>query len=279
MPRYWNFGAPGEKLVIADLPILEFENFTAYGNLVGFRLRFSNHDSVDWYNEQPFRYHHDLGIVCGGNLACAGRNRQVVEQLTLWNNEQAFRMRYVADTDWQQVDAINRLVYEGEHPADGRDGAEFRFKLTSQSFTDLSIDGYQVAGWIQNDIVDQVRPEITFHNPPNYSNYVNRDTWIKGTDPLNVPCPRPNMLQTTAIGSTTATVSWQAGTNNTHYLVRYQPRGAQHWEFQQAPSLSAALTGLEPGTLYDFHVSAGCSVAGDERNLSFWSPRASFTTN
>lgn len=144
LPRYWVHSNTDEKLVISDLPILELENFTAYGNLVGFKLRFNNHDNVDWYLEDGFDYHLDIVPVCGGNRRCAIRNRQTLDGLTLWNNEQAFRMRYSTNSDWLDVDAVNRLAYENLHPVHGRDGAEMRFRITSQTFTDLSIDGYRV---------------------------------------------------------------------------------------------------------------------------------------
>ncbi len=280
LPRYWIHSVTDEKLVISDLPILELENFTAYGNLVGFRLRFNNHNNVAWYTEDAFDYHLDIVPVCGGNRQCAVRNRQALDQMTLWNNEQAFRMRYATNSDWSDVDAISRLAYDNLNPFHGHDGAEIRHALESQTFTDLAIDGYPIAGWIQSDVDDDVRPEITFTpNPPAYSNYANFDTWIRATaDPLYIPCTPPTSLQVTTISSNAATVSWQAGTNNTRYVVRYQAQNEQPWEFLVEKTTTAKLTGLSSGTAYDVEVVAGCSQSGDERNVSVWSAKLTFTT-
>lgn len=278
LPRYWEHSVTDEKLVISDLPILEFENFTAYGNLVGFKLRFNNHDNVDWYRENPFDYHEDIEIVCGGNRRCAERNRQTLDQLTLWNNEQAFRMRYVTNTDWLQVDAINRLAYDSLFPTHGSFGAELRFRIESQTFTDLSIDGYPVAGWIQIDSAAEARDEVSFFpDPPAYTNYANRDTALNGNDP---PCGVPTMVQVTAVGSDSASVTWQAGGYNERYLLRYRPQGEQVWDFQQATTESATLTGLTSGTTCRVQIKAGCSLNGEEiRVATFWTARVLFTTN
>ena len=281
LPRYWEHSDVDEKLVIADLPILELENFTAYGNLVGFKLRLNNHDSVDWYLENPFKYHQDLEVVCGGTITCAVRNRQTVDQLTLWNNEQAFRMRYVSNTDWLHVDAVNRLAYDSLAARDGRAGAEFRFRITSQTFTDLSIDGYAVAGWIQIDSADEARSEVTFFfpDPPAYANYVNRDSWIKGGDPLWISCGTPSPVQVTVISETTVDLTWQAGGNNSQYLLRYRQQGDPHWTFLPAPTESAMVSGLTAGVTYEVQVDAGCrEPGGHESGVSPWSTKVSFIT-
>ena len=189
-------------------------------------------------------------------------------------------MRYTTNNDWIDVDAINRLAYNNLHPHHGHDGAEILHQIFSQTFTNLSIDGYPVAGWIQNDVDDEARAEITFSpDPPAYANYSNFDTWIKApSDPLWITCPRPTSVQATAVSSSSATLTWQAGTNNTHYLLLYQPQGDQPWEFLPTTSNSVTLTGLSSGTPYDVQIVAGCSAGSDERGLSGWAT-ASFTTN
>ncbi|MEM7351369.1 MAG: fibronectin type III domain-containing protein [Acidobacteriota bacterium] len=278
LPRYWIHSDTDEKLVLSDLPILELGNFTAYGNLVGFKLRFNNHDNVDWYRENPFDYHFDIVPVCGGSSRrCAIRERQTLDQLTLWNNEQAFRMRYATNTDWQRVDAINRLAYDSLFPTHGQDGAEFRFRIESQTFTDLAIDGYPVAGWIEFDN-DDARNEVTFFpDPPAYDNYANRDTQMGGSTP---GCFLPSSILVTMIGSDTASLTWQAGANNARYLLRYQPRNTQQWEFLRTTNTFATLTGLSPGTLYDLQIIPGCSdMNGETRVSAFWTPKVAFTTN
>jgi hypothetical protein len=275
-PRYWDHSETDEKLVISDLPILEFRNFVAYGNFIGFRLRFNNHNNRSFYGEPPFFYTDH--IVCSTEPCSVERNRQVLDQLTLWNNEQAFRMRYTSNNDWSRVEAINRLAYEYLHPYDGHAGTEMRSAILSQTFTDLTIDGYPVAGWTYWFPEDAGPEEVEFLDPPDYVNFANFDVWSREY------CERPRLSPVTDVTSSSATVSWQepvdgnGGPVYERYLLRYQPQGAQQWQFVQLAEPPAELSGLASGTTYDVHLLAGC-LLGDESTLTTWSPRVSFTTD
>ncbi len=283
LPRYWNHSQVDERIVISDLPILEFDNFTAYGSFVGFKLRFNNHDNVDWYRDIPFHYETHIVGVCGGNRRCAIRNRQAIDNLTLWNNEQAFRMRYTTQNDWTNVDARNRLAYVDPNPINplpfvGHPGAEMNFQILDNTFTNLRMSGYPVNGWIQRDSADDARSEITFAqpDPPSYSWYANFDTWVSDTmDPSFIPCHPPHSIQVTGTTSQTASLVWQGGLNNTDYLLRYKPQGAQHWSFRQT-TLNQAVLRLASDTTYDLQIVAGCQQTG----LSAWTaPIPPFTTD
>lgn len=280
VPRHWEHSVTNEKLVASDLPILDFSDFTAYGNLVGFRLRFNNHDNIDWYIDRPFRFDTHVEIVCGGSNRCATRNRQALDRMTLWNNEQAFRMRYAKLTDWTDVEADNRLSYGNPASFRGVAGGEFNFQVQNHTFTRLAVDGYPVAGWIQKDANDNVRPLITFVTPPDYRNYANRDTWIRGSgDPLFIPCNRPTNVVVSAVTSSSATVAWTASPNNVRYLVRVKPTADQPWTHRRTTATSINLTGLDAGTPHSVQVMAGCSAGSDERNVSSWTNAVAFATN
>jgi hypothetical protein len=155
-PRHWL--RPGEsgnsRSVIVDLPILEMDGFEAYGNYVGFRLRFNNSGSSNaWYNDTSFDYALKIVQPSGGT----SRQTQTIENLKLWNNQQAFRMRYADHVEWSNVTAINRLAYDStSKPFAGHDGAEFFHTLQDHEFLDtLTIQGYPVAGRIQHGSDDE----------------------------------------------------------------------------------------------------------------------------
>ena len=102
----------------------------------------------------------------------------------------------------------------------------------------------------------------------------------RGTDPNFVTCNPPTSVLVTPISTNSAGLFWQAAMDNTHYLIRYQPQGAQQWEFLQAPTESATLTGLISSTTYDVQIEAGCrDDQGDESSLSIWGSKVSFTTH
>lgn len=151
------------------------------------------------------------------------------------------------------------------------------FQIRDSTFTNLHMSGYPVNGWIQRDNADNVRQEITIAspNPPGYSWYANFDRWIRDPrDPLFTLCHPPHTIQVTGTTSQTASLVWQAGLNNTDYLLRYQPEGAQQWSFRRT-TLNQAVLRLAPGTAYDLQIVAGCQQKG----LSTWTAATSFTTN
>lgn len=271
-PRHWL--RPGEsgnsRTVIVDLPILEMDGFEAYGNYVGFRLRFNNSNSNAWYNDTSFDY--ALKIKTAG---ATNRSTQTIENLKLWNNQQAFRMRYADDTDWSNVTAINRLAYEAtSHPFAGHEGAEFFHNLHDHEFLDsLVIEGYPVAGRIQHGTSDE-RAEFTF-NGQSYQGYANFDSWHHG---LN--CTKPTGLAVSNVQPNSATLSWSS--SSPRHSVRYRKLSSQLWTYSgPINGTSTAVSGLSAGTAYEFHVVAGCAktiAAGTFDTLSAWSTKRSFST-
>ena len=277
LPRYWDHSDSDEKLVVADLPILELDGFESYANFVGFRLRFNNHQSNSWYKEGRFDYDEHIVQVCEPDNRCAIRMRQTIDNLMLWNNEQGFRIRYNTRTDWNHVSVLNRLAYVDPQGVDayiGHSGAEFNFQIHETTFTDLAIDGYPVAGWIENSNgVTRSRIQFLDPDPPAYSNYANFDTWN-----VNRTCNSP-IVSGLLVSSTIARLSLTNQTKGTRYLIRYKASSEQLWSQVSSTNSSVVLPGLSPAIQYVFQIVAGCSVDNKETAVSEWTAEQSFTTN
>jgi hypothetical protein len=269
-PRYWDHSDPiqKEKLVISDLPILECDGFHSYGNLVGFRLRFNNASNVAWYGENPFNFNVHL-------LGGAGtRVWQQIKNLTLWNNELAFRPNYTSKGDWTNVLAMNRLDYNTQSPYIG---AEIDFNITETIFRTLTIDGYEVAGKIEN-CSNNARTDIMFLVSKTYDNYANVDTWHQA-NPCN-GAPPPTCAAPTGVTvspSNPTSISWTASPSHLHFLVRYRLNGAQQWNMVDTAGTSVSLGTLAPGQ-YTYQVIASCKDgAGKETAPSSYTAAATFT--
>jgi len=269
--RYWDHSATNEKVVVADLPILECDGFESYGNLVGFRLRFNNHNSVAWYTEDPFNF--DTHIR--GSVA---RMRQKVKNLKLWNNEMGFRPNYNSLTDWTSVVALNRLDYDAQSPYVG---APLDHAVADLTFTTLTIDGYEVAGQIE-DCDSSARTTISFAGQ-SYLNYANFDTWnVMGSCTPGPPptCPVPTGVTVTVVSATSRTISWSPNTVQKRFLVRYRANGDQQWKLVDTAGTSVTLSGLLTGRTYTYQVVAGCkdTGTGKETAPSTYTAAATFGT-
>ncbi|HWN42048.1 MAG TPA: fibronectin type III domain-containing protein [Thermoanaerobaculia bacterium] len=271
LPRYWDHSATDEKLVISDLPILECDGLESYGNLQGFRLRFNNFNNVAWYNEEPFNFGEHIEPVIGVSKSKANRLRQEVKNLKLWNNEIGTLPNYASLTDWSDVSIVNRLSYDDANPYFG---AQIFRQIEDTTFTDLAIDGYEVAGWIENGTT-HIRYEITFLNPPTYLNYVSFDTWNVGTQ-----CAKPGNVTVTTVSASSRTISWDSDPAHKRYMVRYRGNGNQSWKLVDTTATSVTLTGLTTGRTYTYQVIAGCkdTATGEETAPSDYTAAAAFNT-
>jgi hypothetical protein len=263
-PRHW--GSDPTKLVIADLPILECDGFEAYGNLTGFRLRFNNHDALAWYGEPPYYFDSQItGTVDENDLYT-----QEVKNLKLWNNEGGFSMRYAANTDWDTVDVVNRLDYTlntaNANPNTNSTwvGGEMFHAILNSSFTDLTIDGYEVASRIEANGSLTSRTEIGFPFPgPTFLNYALFDTMIPDS---TLACPQPSVTVSAPTCPVGTTRSIHVATNAAHhrYMLRYRPSTAQQWTYLTATptptTTTFSLTGLVAGTTYTYQVVGACDA-------------------
>lgn len=87
-------------------------------------------------------------------------------------------------------------------------------------------------------------------------------------------CGVPSALTSSAITSSSATISWTAGSNAVSYLVEYKTSAATTWTTAAAAttSTSVSLTGLTASTTYNWRVTTNCSASTST------AATASFTT-
>jgi hypothetical protein len=86
-------------------------------------------------------------------------------------------------------------------------------------------------------------------------------------------CNVPASLTSSAVGSSTATVSWAAAIGALSYSLQYKTSTATTWTTVSATSTSASLTGLTASTTYNFQVASVCASG-----TSAYSTAGSFTT-
>lgn len=86
-------------------------------------------------------------------------------------------------------------------------------------------------------------------------------------------CATPATLSASAIGNTSATLSWTGSSSATNYNIRYRVQGSSSWTNINATSTSATLSGLLPGTGYEFQVQGVCTGGN-----SSYSASSTFTT-
>jgi hypothetical protein len=284
-PRHWSDpGGSAKHAIVADLPILQCDNIDSYANLIGFRPRFVNHDSVDFYDEVPvgqtvpdpqkkkFGYDSQIVFAAGAsdNRSVPTRITQTIGSVTdpnlglrLWNNEEAMGLRYVDKTSWYSVKAINRLDFDEMTPSNDPGvgpnyGIEMFFALPGQTFNSLLIDGYELATWQSNGVNSG---NVTFVTKTPL-NFAADGTW--STTPAAPANPRTD----TQLGQSIV-VRWDAVPSATRYLVRYRPLGAQQWQFASpGTATNITLSGLALHTTYQYQV-----IAGVTNGISSWSDK------
>jgi hypothetical protein len=270
LPRYWDHSTTNEKLLISDLPILECDGFEGYGNLIGFRPRFNNNGNVDWYTDGVFDFEDHIVPVIGSNKESATRMRQRIKNIKVWNNEVGIRPNYTMRTDWSDVAVINRLDYNAASPYAG---AIINFQIQQTTIKNITVDGYEVAGWIENDNTN-VRNQITFSGSKNYLNYVNLDIWN-----TSLSCATPTDVSVSGSG-TSRTISWAFNAAHQRYMVRYRINGEQQWKLATTTTTSVLIGGLSLGKTYTYQVVAGCknTSTGKETAPSNYTTAAAFGT-
>jgi hypothetical protein len=84
-------------------------------------------------------------------------------------------------------------------------------------------------------------------------------------------CPAPSDLVASAVGSSTATIDWTENGTATTWNALYGPVGfdpeSSGTPLAVTTTPSASLTGLTPGTGYDFYVQSDCGVDGESSIL------------
>lgn len=80
--------------------------------------------------------------------------------------------------------------------------------------------------------------------------------------------PRPTEFTASAITSTSATLSWEAGGTETLWTVGYKEETSEEWTEATVSTPSMNLTDLTPGTTYNARV---CAVMATDGSTSAWS--------
>jgi hypothetical protein len=274
-PRHWTGGTG--RMVIADLPILQCINVDSYANLIGFRLRFNNFDSVVWYNEDDdmFGYMTQMQAAAGsnGNMhTVPGRVQEGIGTtgtINLWNNEEAFSARYVSHATVNSVNAINRLDFDEDYPSRSpgirfTDGVEDNVAVDTMTWTNLVVDGYELAHWLGTG--ETGVPDNMTVTTPVYRNYASAEFQSTG-------CSVMANLSATPSSGGNASISWSAASGSTRYLIRYKATDQQQWryvEITNANTTSTAVSGLTAGKTYKVQITRGCATG-----VSDWTAAAS----
>jgi len=89
------------------------------------------------------------------------------------------------------------------------------------------------------------------------------------------PCAKPHSLTATNITNSSAEIGWTELVTGDNFRVRYTINGTSNYKYQTVSGsvYSTTITGLLPGTTYNYQVSTMCSGAG-----TGYSSIASFTT-
>jgi hypothetical protein len=90
---------------------------------------------------------------------------------------------------------------------------------------------------------------------------------------LALPCSVPAGLTVTGITSSSATLNWIAVSGALSYNIQYRIVGASTWSATTSATNSVTISGLTPGSNYEFHVQVVCSTG-----TSSFSSSGTFTT-
>jgi len=89
-----------------------------------------------------------------------------------------------------------------------------------------------------------------------------------------LPCSTPASLSATLLSPTSANLSWVTVSGAVSYNIQYRPTGTTTWLTTTTATNSTIITGLTPGTTYEFQVQVDCGTG-----TSAFSPSATFTTD
>lgn len=93
----------------------------------------------------------------------------------------------------------------------------------------------------------------------------------------NVTCVTPTNLSESNIADSSATLHWSS-TGSTSYHIRYRLSASTSWTYKSSNTNSKTVTGLIPGSVYQWQVRSICAVPGSITIKSPWSVTETFTT-
>ena len=92
-------------------------------------------------------------------------------------------------------------------------------------------------------------------------------------------CGTPSGLSATAITTTSTTLNWAAVTGATSYTIQYRVSGTITWSTTTSATTSVAISGLTPGTIYEYQVQAVCSSGSGSFSASSYFTTLTSTTS
>lgn len=128
--------------------------------------------------------------------------------------------------------------------------------------------------------VTNLQPSTTYYFAVyEYSGSGNGTEYLQNpalTGSITTPClcGSPTGLTTSSITSTSATLSWTSQSCASSYTVEYKKASAATWTAKAATTNSTNLTGLAPGTTYNWRVQSVCGTA-----TSAFTNGSNFTTS
>ncbi|MBR4135105.1 MAG: fibronectin type III domain-containing protein [Bacteroidales bacterium] len=126
----------------------------------------------------------------------------------------------------------------------------------------VSLNGYQGVG---NRIVIRCPKKSSGYN----YGYLDEISIVSGT------CLRPNNFQMVDSDTSSVTLEWTEYGNAVNWIIEYGPMGFEHGQgtVVNAATVPFTVTGLAPGTVYEFYVCSDCGSG----NVSNWCPNSVIT--
>lgn len=97
--------------------------------------------------------------------------------------------------------------------------------------------------------------------------------------PVPSSCGVPAALASSAITTSSVTLSWGGVSGAASYNIQYKPVSSTSWINASSSVTSKALSGLTPATAYEFKVQAVCSSAGSYSSVSNFTTASSGSSN
>lgn len=149
--------------------------------------------------------------------------------------------------------------------------------ITNTTYAIVSVGGSDESAWyitvinpasllIGNNVI-----AVEIHQQSLASSDLSFNGRLSATIPLT--CGAPDSLTTSSIGSSSATLNWQAINGATNYNVQYRKTGSEAWINTTASTNTKAINGLSPDSNYEFRVQAICSFTGDDSAIATFSTR------
>ena len=98
-------------------------------------------------------------------------------------------------------------------------------------------------------------------------------TTLSGT----VTCNAPINLTESSITNTSATLNWNS-TGAASYRIRYRLSNTTTWIYKASTTNQKTISGLTPGSVYNWQVRSVCTLPGNISTNSPWSTTRTFTT-